>query len=74
MDIETTVDKMADDLIQEVEDDGGGDVRVAALIVSVDRGEQEGTVYWNFQPEAIRNHDAIGLLEYVNRWLMGQHG
>jgi hypothetical protein len=60
--------QMAAELMEEVAEDYGGEaqLRVAALIVAVDHGD-EAAIHWRFAPEDLRTHEALGALDYVAR-------
>jgi hypothetical protein len=68
MDIDQTIGQMAAELMEEVAEDYGGEaeLRVAALIVAVDHGD-EAAIHWRFAPEDLRTHEALGALDYVAR-------
>jgi hypothetical protein len=60
--------QMAAELMEEVAEDYGGEaqLRVAALIVAVDHGD-EAAIHWRFAPGDLRTHEALGALDYVAR-------
>jgi len=68
MDIDQAIGQMAAELMEEVGEDYGGDaeLRVAALIVAVDHGD-DAAIHWRFAPEDLRTHEALGALDYVAR-------
>jgi hypothetical protein len=68
MDIDPAIGQMAAELMEEVAEDYGGEatLRVAALIVAVDHGD-EAAIHWRFAPEDLRTHEALGALDYVAR-------
>ena len=68
MDIDQTIGQMAAELMEEIAEDYGGEaeLRVAALIVAVDHGD-EAAIHWRFAPEELRTHEALGALDYVAR-------
>jgi hypothetical protein len=68
MDIDQAIGQMAAELMEEVAEDYGGEaqLRVAALIVAVDHGD-EAAIHWRFAPEDLRTHEALGALDYVAR-------
>jgi hypothetical protein len=68
MDIDQATGQMAAELMEEVAEDYGGEaqLRVAALIVAVDHGD-EAAIHWRFAPEDLRTHEALGALDYVAR-------
>jgi hypothetical protein len=68
MEIDQTIGQMAAELMEEVAEDYGGEakLRVAALIVAVDHGD-EAAIHWRFAPEDLRTHEALGALDYVAR-------
>jgi len=68
MEIDQTIGQMAAELMEEVAEDygGGAELRVAALIVAVDHGD-EAAIHWRFAPEDLRTHEALGALDYVAR-------
>jgi hypothetical protein len=68
MDIDQTIGKMAAELMEEVAEDysGEAELRVAALIVAVDHGD-DAAIHWRFAPEDLRTHEALGALDYVAR-------
>jgi hypothetical protein len=68
MEIDQTIGQMAAELMEEVSEDYGGEaeLRVAALIVAVDHGD-EAAIHWRFAPEDLRTHEALGALDYVAR-------
>jgi hypothetical protein len=68
MDIDQAIGQMAAELMEEVVEDYGGEaqLRVAALIVAVDHGD-EAAIHWRFAPEDLRTHEALGALDYVAR-------
>jgi hypothetical protein len=55
MDIDQAIGQMAAELMEEVAEDYGGEaqLRVAALIVAVDHGD-EAAIHWRFAPEDLR--------------------
>jgi hypothetical protein len=68
MDIDPAIGQMAAELMEEVAEDYGGEaeLRVAALIVAVDHGD-EAAIHWRFAPDDLRTHEALGALDYVAR-------
>jgi hypothetical protein len=68
MDIDQAIGQMAAELMEEVAEDYGGEaeLRVAALIVAVDHGD-DAAIHWRFAPEDLRTHEALGALDYVGR-------
>jgi hypothetical protein len=68
MDIDPAIGQMAAELMEEVAEDYGGEaqLRVAALIVAVDHGD-EAAIHLRFAPEDLRTHEALGALDYVAR-------
>jgi hypothetical protein len=68
MDIDQAIGQMAAELMEEVGEDYGGEaeLRVAALIVAVDHGD-DAAIHWRFAPEDLRTHEALGALDYVAR-------
>ena len=68
MDIDQAIGQMAAELMEEVAEDYGGEaeLRVAALIVAIDHGD-EAAIHWQFAPEDLRTHEALGALDYVAR-------
>jgi hypothetical protein len=68
MDIDQAIGQMAAALMEEVAEDyrGEAELRVAALIVAVDHGD-EAAIHWRFAPEDLRTHEALGALDYVAR-------
>jgi hypothetical protein len=68
MDIDQAIGKMAAELMEEVAEDysGEAELRVAALIVAVDHGD-DAAIHWRFAPEDLRTHEALGALDYVAR-------
>jgi hypothetical protein len=68
MEIDQAIGRMAAELMEEVAEDYGGEaeLRVAALIVAVDHGD-DAAIHWRFAPEDLRTHEALGALDYVAR-------
>jgi hypothetical protein len=68
MEIDQAIGQMAAELMEEIGEDYGGEaeLRVAALIVAVDHGD-DAAIHWRFAPEELRTHEALGAIEYVSR-------
>jgi hypothetical protein len=67
------IGQMSAELMEEAEQQYGPDaeIRLAAMIVAVEHGEQT-TYHWRFRPPGNLPHEALGLLEYVARKISGR--
>jgi hypothetical protein len=67
-DIDPAIGQMAAELMEEVAEDydGEAELRVAAVIVAVDHGD-EAAIHWRIASQDLRTHEALGALDYVAR-------